>query len=207
MKTNPQLDIMILAAGKASRMGQAKQLLKLHGQSLLEICLAKATTLPTTSVVVVLGAYLAQTQPLVNAFGKGVHTVVNKDWASGMGGSIATGMNKILEINPLAKATMVLLADQPLVSAEKLHDMLRLYQQKTAPIVTSAYSGTFGVPAIFERALFEHLLQLKGKTGAKKVMKQHLDQLTYFDLPMAAFDADTPEDFEQIKAMVANKGC
>ncbi|EAY25517.1 nucleotidyltransferase family protein [Microscilla marina] len=206
MKTKPQLDIMILAAGKASRMGQAKQLLKLQGQSLLEICLAKATTLPTASVVVVLGAYLAQTQPLVSTFGKGVHAVVNKDWESGMGSSIATGMNKILEINPSAKATMVLLADQPLVSAEKLHEMLDLYQQKAPPIITSAYSGTFGVPAIFERAMFKHLLQLKGKTGAKKVMKQHLDQLTYFDLPMAAFDADTPKDFEQIKAMIMDNG-
>lgn len=198
MKT--KLSVIILAAGEASRMGQPKQLLELNGQTLLNRCLTKATALPAEAVVVVLGAHLAQTQPIVDAFGKGVHTVVNPAWASGMGGSIAQGIDKVLEVAPSAEATFILLADQPLVSVAKLHEMLSFYENNANPIVASAYHDTFGVPAIFARSMFDTLQQLEGKTGAKKVMKQHWGQLAQFELPEAAFDVDTPEDFAQIKA-------
>lgn len=199
MKT--KLSIIILAAGEASRMGQAKQLLKLEGQTLLEHCLAKAIALPAEAVVTVLGAHLAQTQPIVEAFGKGVQVAINPEWANGMGGSIAQGMHQVLALCPNTEAVLVLLADQPLVQVQKLAEMTQFYQTNTAEIVASAYHDTFGVPAIFGQTMFDHLLQLKGKTGAKKVMKQHVNQLARFALPEAAFDVDTPEDFERIKGI------
>lgn len=198
---NTKLSIIILAAGEASRMGQAKQLLKLEGQTLLERCLAKATALPSEAVVTVLGAHLAQTQPIVEAFGKGVQVAINPAWANGMGGSIAQGMYQVLALNTSTEAVLVLLADQPLVTVEKLAEMIQFYEANTTAIVASAYHDTFGVPAIFGQTMFDHLLQLKGKTGAKKVMKQHANQLVHFALPEAAFDVDTPEDFERIKGL------
>lgn len=203
MKT--KLSIIILAAGEASRMGQAKQLLKLEGQTLLERCLAKAVALPAEAVVTVLGAHLAQTQPVVEAFDKGVHIAINPEWANGMGGSVAQGMHQVLALNPSTEAVLVLLADQPLVQVEKLAEMVQFYQANAAEIVASAYHDTFGVPAIFGQAMFDHLLQLKGKTGAKKVMKQHANELISFALPKAAFDVDTPEDFERIKGLTDTK--
>jgi molybdenum cofactor cytidylyltransferase len=202
---NIKLSIIILAAGEASRMGQAKQLLKLEGQTLLERCLAKAKALPAEAIVTVLGAHLAQTQPVVEAFGKGVQVAINQEWANGMGGSIAQGMHQVLATNPSTEAVLVLLADQPLVPVEKLAEMIQFYQTNTAEIVASAYHDTFGVPAIFGQAMFEHLLQLKGKTGAKKVMKQHANQLLHFAFPEATFDVDTPEDFERIKELTNTK--
>lgn len=203
-----QLGIVILAAGEASRMGQPKQLLKLNKQTLLDICLAKATRLNAGTIVTVLGAHLAQTQPVVEAFGNN-HSentcwVENPKWATGMGSSIRTGVRKILEVNPFVSAILILLADQPLISLKQLKEFISFFDHTPKAIAASSYHNTFGVPAIFGLSVFEALLELESKTGAKKIMKQHLSELVKFPLPEAAFDVDTPEEFEKIKAM-ANK--
>ena len=201
--------IIILAAGEASRMGQAKQLLKLNDKTLLEICLAKAVALKAKTIITVLGAHFAQTQPVVETFknehpGEPVRWVKNPGWATGMGSSIQAVVRKTLEISPSVSSMLILLADQPLVSTSQLEELISFFEDTHKAIAAASYGDTFGVPAIFDATMFEALLKLEGKTGAKKVMKQYQSELAKFPLPEAAFDVDTPEEFEKIKA-IANK--
>lgn len=202
------LGIVVLAAGEASRMGQAKQLLKLNKQTFLEICLQKAQALQASSIVVVLGAHFDKTQPEVRAFVKktpesNIHWEQNTAWASGMGSSIRAGMRKTLAVNPAIQKVLILLADQPLVQITQLRELVRAFQVQQKVIVASHYQDTFGVPAVFSCELFEELLKLDEQAGAKKIMKQYLPQMAYYPLPEAAYDVDTPQEYQKILQLFA----
>jgi molybdenum cofactor cytidylyltransferase len=54
------------------------------------------------------------------------------------------------------------------------------------------YSGTVGVPALFTRALFPELRELK--EGAKPLLRRYASQLAAVPFPGGAVDIDTPED-------------
>jgi molybdenum cofactor cytidylyltransferase len=70
------------------------------------------------------------------------------------------------------------------------------------PIIASEYSGTLGVPALFNRTLFSELMTLKSTEGAKKLIKKHIHQV--FSVPFAegAIDIDTPKDYEQLQTLI-----
>lgn len=197
------LGILVLAAGEASRMGQAKQLLKLNKQTFLDICLQKAQALQASATVVVLGAYFDKTQPEVQAFVEknpesNIHWEQNVAWASGMGSSIRAGIQKALAVNPTIQKVLILLADQPLVQVPQLQELIRAFQSQQKAIVASQYQETFGVPAVFSSELFTELLKLDEQVGAKKIMKQHSSQMAYYSLPEAAYDVDTPQEYQKI---------
>jgi len=201
------LGIVILAAGEASRMGQAKQLLTLQGQTLLEICVQKAVDLQPASITIVLGAHFDKMQVEAQRLQQKhsnqlINWVENPNWATGMGSSIQAGMQKTLQVTPQAKQVLILLADQPLIQTSQLQTLLEVFQTSDQAIVASKYGDSFGVPAVFDQSLFGALLQLNEKAGAKKVMKKHQTQMRLVALPEAAFDMDTPEEYEVIRQKV-----
>ena len=99
-------------------MGSIKQLLPYKGCTLVEYAIQQAQASGFDPVVVVLGAQ-------AEAVGGAVaHTsalsVVNENWASGMGSSITCGAAKILELSPDVDSMAVLLADQPLTKGDRV---------------------------------------------------------------------------------------
>ena len=128
-------------------------------------------------------------------------SVVNENWASGMGSSITCGAAKILELSPDVDSMAVLLADQPLVTSEHLRNMGRVFMTNNAPIVAAAYAGTLGVPALFRRSVFDQLKTLKPEAGARALLRGGAAEVHGYDLPEAAIDIDTPEDFAAVKQL------
>jgi molybdenum cofactor cytidylyltransferase len=182
-------------------MGSIKQLLPYKGCTLVEYAIQQAQASGFDPVVVVLGAQ-------AEAVGGAVaHTsalsVVNENWASGMGSSITCGAAKILELRPDMDSLAVLLADQPLVTAEHLKKMGRVFLMTNAPIVAAAYAGTLGVPAFFRRSVFHQLQALKPEAGARALLRGGDAEVLVYDLPEAAIDVDTPEDFAAVKRLPA----
>lgn len=82
---------MVLAAGSSSRLGSPKQLVRLGGENLLERAVRVAREAGCGPVVVVLGAS-ADLIRLQCDLGDAC-VVVNEDWASGMGASVAAGVS------------------------------------------------------------------------------------------------------------------
>ena len=62
----------------------------------------------------------------------------------------------------------------------------------------AAGERTRGVPALFDRALFPELLGLSGAQGAKRIIERHALDLVTITAPEAAFDVDTPDDYDRI---------
>lgn len=186
--------IIILAAGASSRMnGQPKQLLKFEGKSFVRR--AAETALKTDCrPVVVLGANADQTKKEIADLP--LEIVINKNWAAGIGESIKTGLSALPAEN--LSAVVVMLCDQPFVTAETLNRLIEKHKQTGAAVVASFYNETLGVPALFARELFGELSNLAGDAGAKAIIKKHVAEVVQIRAPEAAFDIDTQADFQKL---------
>ncbi len=187
---------VILAAGAATRMGRTKQLLIYRGKSLIEHAVAEAQSAGFDPIVVVVGAEVSAIRDTLAA--QRVTIAHNENWLSGMGSSVAAGMHSLCELDTDMPAVALLLADQPLVAASHLEAMRMLFSEENCAIVASRYNGTLGVPAIFKRSLFPALASLSGDTGARTLLRNPEHVVVAFDLPEAAVDVDTPEDFDAL---------
>ncbi|XGV96632.1 MAG: NTP transferase domain-containing protein [Leptolyngbya sp. BL-A-14] len=189
--------LILLAAGASTRMGSPKQLLPYRGRSLLRYMAEVALASNCDPIVVVLGANSDRIRPTIADFP--LHIIENNQWSEGMGGSIRTGVEQITRINQQLDAMMVMLCDQPFVTASSLHQLIEAYQLHRSQVVASAYANILGVPALFSRALFPDLLSLTADVGAKVLIQQYRDQVYAVPFPEGMIDLDTPEDYQQIR--------
>ena len=185
--------IVVLAAGGSTRMGSAKQLLTLDGRTLLRRTVETAVATNCRPVIVVLGRDAAAMRP--ELAGLPVTVVENADWAVGMGGSIRAGMSVV----PADVAgVLVTLCDQPHVDAAALLTLIDAFA-RTDRTTAARYSGTVGVPAVFAADRFAALRSLDPAAGAKRLLTG--DDVDAIDLPAAAVDVDTPDDYRRVGGM------
>ncbi len=189
---------IVLAAGSGSRMGKLKQLLPFGGRTLVENAANVALEAGFDPIVVVVGAQSDSVRKLIAS--KQVVIVENEHWQSGMGSSIAAGVRQLLELGTDSAAVAVLLVDQPLIRASHLVKMRHLLSRAGTRIVAAHYGGVLGVPAIFKRDLFPVLAALEPDAGARMLLRDPNQRVTPFDLPEAAVDVDTPEEFAALTA-------
>ncbi|TFV97687.1 nucleotidyltransferase family protein [Algoriphagus kandeliae] len=191
--------IIILAAGSSSRLGRPKQLIEYQGKNLLQRAIEAALASFADSVLVVLGWNPELIKAVVKT--NSILFVENESWELGMTGSMQTGLLRYLdsedEIGKLDQI-LIMLCDQVMVDTELLNLLIRNKEESEKGIVACRYSGTLGVPAIFDKKYFEELLALKGKEGAKKVILQNMDDVLTIDFPEGSIDLDTEEDFKRL---------
>lgn len=184
---------IILAAGAATRMGSLKQLLTVGKGTLVEHAVAQALEAAFDPVIVVVGSESDSVRSTLAV--QPVAIVENGYWQSGMGSSIAAGVRYLQSLDIDSAAVAILLADQPLVKATHLRAMRDHFSHAGAGILAAHYNDRLGVPAIFKRSLFTALTALDPASGARSLLRDPVQQVTAFDLPEAAIDIDTPEDY------------
>lgn len=173
-------------------MGRLKQLLPYRGEPLLAHAIHQAREAGFAPIVVVVGAQADAVRSAIASMQ--VEIANNHRWQTGMGSSIAAGVKLI----PPVDAVMLLAGDQPLVTAQHLASMRNLLETSGADAVAAEYSGTIGVPALFQGALLERLAQLPPSAGAKILLQSLNLRVARYPLPEAAADVDTPEDWQRL---------
>ena len=186
---------VVLAAGESSRLGRPKQLLPRRGRSLLRHAVDCATVAGCEPVVVVLGAGAEEMRGALS--GAGARPVVNADWRSGLGSSVRAGVAALASSAAGVRAVLLLACDQPRLEPVVLRRLVAAFD-RGARIAACGYAGTVGVPALFDRALFDELLALDGREGARSVLRAHAAEVTAVPWPEGAVDVDTPEDLERL---------
>ena len=124
--------------------------------------------------------------------------VQNKHWREGIGSSIRVGVEYLSELEPDVSAIVLLVCDQPLLDAGVIMNLRALHQETGKEIVASSYADTLGVPALFARCVFRELLELRGDSGAKKVILANRDRVAEFPFPGGNIDIDTQADYENL---------
>jgi molybdenum cofactor cytidylyltransferase len=186
---------VILAAGGSSRLGQAKQLLPFRGQTLVRRAVTAATGANCAPVIVVVGNPNAAIRRELD--GTSATVVENADWERGLGTSIRTGIQQLVEST---EAAVLLTCDQPLVDSAVIAELVQTQKTTGKPIVASSYANTLGIPAIFDRSCFPALLELSDESGAKSIIIGRRDDVASISFEDGAIDIDTPEDFQRLLA-------
>jgi molybdenum cofactor cytidylyltransferase len=175
---------LILAAGRASRMGGDKRLMRVGGRTMLECALDAALAGGLSPVVVVTGPEAQPSLP------EGVIRVVNADPSLGMGSSLAAGVTALPEE---AEGVMVLLADMPKVTAAHVRALTGAFMP--GGICVPVFEGRRGNPVLLSRRFFQALQGLVGDKGARGLIAGHAELVA--EIAVAddgiLIDVDTPE--------------
>ena len=188
-------DIIILAAGASTRLGRPKQLLLWQGVTLLQHTVQTALTVATQPVVVT----GANGEHLAAALDPGqVKLVFNPNWQQGIASSIKCGLQALLNRTPEPEQVIFMVCDQPFVTAELLLDLINEQQKSRKPIVASAYAGTLGIPALFNKSLFPQLLELQGDTGARRIIQGNTAEVASVVFEEGRYDIDTAGEYQDL---------
>jgi molybdenum cofactor cytidylyltransferase len=187
--------IIILAAGMGSRFGQPKQNLIFQSQTLLQRAINTASSSVCRPIVVVTGAHADLIDSLIE--NPKVRVVFNAQWEEGMASSIRMGIETMRDY-PLVESALIMLCDQPLVTPSLIDEILEKQQRSAKSIVGCSYNNTIGVPVLFHQTVFDELLSLTGHEGAKKILKNHPNDIAVVPFEAGSLDIDTPEDYERL---------
>jgi molybdenum cofactor cytidylyltransferase len=193
--TPRRIGIVILAAGGSRRMGRPKQLLPFRERTLLRQAVETAVASMCRPILVVTGAHAElvslelQSLPVLIAY--------NSAWASGIGSSLRLAIQTWGAIDAM-EGVVITLSDQPLVTADAVNRIVEAHYQTGKDIVASEYADTHGVPLFIGKRFFDEISALAGTEGAKRVIDRHLEEMTTVPLVEAAFDIDTPNDYERL---------
>ena len=191
--------ILILAAGSATRMGEPKQLLPFKGTTLLGHVILTSNKLKLGPPSVVLGAQAEEIKQ--RHADKQAEWLMNQSWEEGMGASLVFGLKTLLKKRPALSAVLILLADQPLISAEYLGEMLLAFQNEEVALVATQYREGPGVPVLIGKSLFPEILDLKGDQGARKILLKHAHQAKLLLNATGVVDIDYPEDYLKLRKL------
>ena len=185
-----------MAAGESSRLGKAKQLLHFHGKTLLHHIIEEAIKSEADPVVVVTGAFASEIVASI-ANTKAV-IVENNNWKSGMASGIVAGIQKLKDLKSNPEKIILAVCDQPFVTATLFRQLEEKQAESGKQIVACAYADTLGTPVLFTHKYFGQLLQLKGDSGAKKILGTFREDVAAVEFPQGAIDIDTLEDYERL---------
>ncbi|TFF27816.1 4-diphosphocytidyl-2C-methyl-D-erythritol kinase [Jiella endophytica] len=187
----PAVDIVVLAAGRSSRMGGPNKLLAdFGGKPLIRRSVEAALAAKNAETVrVVVGHMRAEIRAALE--GLAIEIVDNPHFADGLSTSLKAGFRASMD----ADGVMVMLADQPLLRA---HDLDRLIAAFTGrgrgAIVAASDRGARRNPVILSRDFASDIDGLTGDVGAARIIAAHPDALTEVEIGAAAsLDVDTRE--------------
>jgi molybdenum cofactor cytidylyltransferase len=191
------ISAIVLAAGKASRFGQCKQLVPLGGKPLLEHVLESVRQSHVDDVVVVLGDHFAEIQEQI-AFGR-ERVIVNPDYADGMSTSIQAGLRALPSETD---AAMIVLADQPFVASQTLDLLIDEYQRTRPSVVIPTFNGFRGNPVIVDKSLFAEMMGIRGDVGCRAIFGDHAETILKVSVNDRGVvtDIDTMEDLQRAAA-------
>jgi molybdenum cofactor cytidylyltransferase len=189
--------VLVLAAGKSSRMNGIKQLEKINNKTLLDITLEKLKNIFFDEIYCVLGANADKIKAEITS--ENIQFIENLNYEKGLSSSIVSGIEYFKKETLNFDGIYILLADQPGIETAYLKSLLVLFKKHKDLIIASNYGNKLGVPAIFPKKYFPKLLLIKGDKGAKEFINQRKNEVVYPESSTNFFDIDTKEDLELFK--------
>jgi len=157
---------LVLAAGSSSRMGSPKQLLPVGGRPLLELVLERVNASSLDEVVVVLGAASDRITAEIE-MGR-ARVLLNPDHREGMSTSLLAGLHAL---DDSVGRVVVILGDQPAISAELLDRLLDLQSGSGLPAAALSFDGLLHPPVVMERSLWGGLESLEKDVGCRHLIR------------------------------------
>lgn len=204
----PRVAVMVLAAGRSTRMGGPnKMLADANGQPLVVHAVKAALASQAVEVVVVLGHMADQVKAaIVQAVPTSrLRFVINPDFAEGLSTSVRAG---IAALGKDIDAAIVQLGDMPGVNSALLDRLMAAFSPvEGRSICVPTVGGKRGNPVLWDRRFFPEIAKVEGDTGAKHLIGEHADLVCEVEMTgeAAITDIDTPEALAAWRARSAAK--
>jgi molybdenum cofactor cytidylyltransferase len=200
----PKVAIVLLAAGRSTRMGGPnKMLVEANGRPLVVHAVEAALASQAVEIVVVLGHMGDQVRPVIEKMlpaKSRVRFVTNPDFADGLSTSVRTGIGAL---GAGVAAAVVQLGDMPGVSSGMLDRLIAAFSPvEGRAICVPTVAGKRGNPVLWARRFFAEIAKIAGDTGAKHLIGEHADLVCEVEMTgeAAITDIDTPEALAAWKA-------
>ncbi|AYG66385.1 MULTISPECIES: molybdopterin-binding/glycosyltransferase family 2 protein [unclassified Rhizobium] len=186
--------VVLLAAGKASRMGEGgshKLLAEFDGVPLVRRSASIAIASGASDIVAVTGHRCDEIEDALRDLA--VEQVFNPDYASGMASSLVAGVGT--QAAQRADGVLVMLADMPSVTSDDLKTLIAAFREANGQaIVRAASAGKRGNPVILPRSVLNAVVRLEGDVGARHIIETSGLPVIDVEIGKAAhLDVDTPE--------------
>jgi molybdenum cofactor cytidylyltransferase len=189
-----KLQIVVLAAGFSSRLGQPKALARVHGVSLLRRTLKVASSLFADRIVVVVPRNAARYR--IEARGVKVRWVENAQRTQGLSSSVRRGIAAAC----YASAIMLLPADLSRLKNRDLFKLVQRWQSAPRRLTARKIDQSGAAPVILPRWLYPRASGLAGDVGLRELIGQlSAESRVLVELPSAAWDVDTPQDLRRAR--------
>jgi molybdenum cofactor cytidylyltransferase len=160
---------VVLAAGAGARFGGAKLLAPLEGRPVLQHVLDRLAAAGLRDVVVVLGDDAPRVETAIDW--RSERRVRNPDPGRGLSSSLQTGLAAVPED---ATAVLIVLGDQPRLSAAALSAVLSAAVDPDRPIVAPVYARDPGRnPVLVRRSAFGLVARATGDRGLGPILAAH----------------------------------
>lgn len=192
----PRDAVIVLAAGRSSRMGAHKLLLPLDGEPVIVYSVRQALASGLRPVIVVVGHASEQLRASVAHLDAAV--VLNTQYHEGIASSVRAGVGAL---DASVTGAVITLGDQPLLPAAHLAALSAQGRATGAAIVATRYAEHTGNPIYFGRDVFLDLARLSGDHGARGLLGDGNYAVAYLPLEDAdaALDIDTPADYARVR--------
>ena len=193
-KTPGSIAGIVLAAGAAERMGEAKQLMPFHGMPLVQHVVDAANASQLDEVVVVTGAFGDEVEAALHP-GKAT-TVRNPDFRRGNMSSLACGAAQV----PSAEAFVLLMGDQPDIRIDVIDEMISLWRQDRPWGAVTAYRDRVAHPFLLSRSAYDEAVATGGpKRLWRFLVEDTTDRVARLQIDDSApTDVNTPDDYDEL---------
>jgi molybdenum cofactor cytidylyltransferase len=189
------ISLVILAAGKSTRMKENKLLLKINGETLIRHIVRTAIGSKADEVIVVVGYEADKIREQLTRLQ--CKLVVNEHFEKGQSQSVKAGL---AAVSGSAEAVMVLPADVALINEQSINEVIDEYRKSKSRIVIASHRNQSGHPILLDRTIFGEISEIAENTlGLKAVINRHRAEVKHVDVDSdrVLIDIDTREEFDK----------
>ncbi len=197
LEIHGRVTAVVLAAGESKRMGSAKQLLPWGRTTVLGQTIDNLRLSGVNDIVVVSGHEREAIEAVAHKLG--VVSIYNPRFAAGeMLSSLQAAVSRFSDN---IEAILVMLADQPMVRAQTIDQLLVDYWTCKGKLIAPIFKGERGNPVLMDRQFFAELLALPQGSAPRDLVRRHHDELNLVEVDTDSVlqDLDRPEQYERLR--------
>jgi molybdenum cofactor cytidylyltransferase len=185
---------MILAAGESKRMGKPKLLLPYGEKTIIETIVETVVSSNVENTLIILGSDREKIEEKIK--NSPVKIVYNRDFRSGMLSSVQCGFKAVPEET---RAVLVVLGDQPKISADVINKLIDAYKSTGKGIVLPVYKKERGHPVLIDVKYGEEVENLSPEVGLRGTVYNHPEDILEVDIetPSIFQDIDDESDYKR----------
>jgi molybdenum cofactor cytidylyltransferase len=188
---------VILGAGESKRMEEPKLLLSYGEKTMIETVIEKTLDSRVDKTVVVLGSEWRKIRRIIKACN--VQIAVNSRFREGMLSSIQRGIS---ELPRSCQAAIIVLADQPGLSARVIDSLIEAYSWGKKGLVVPVYRKKRGHPLLIDLKYRQEIEKLDPHIGLRQLLQKHPRDILEVKVssPAVLSDIDTVQDYKRALA-------